>query len=86
MDLIKYLPFLVFSPSVIHCKPFMSLEPVNCAAEFTDFSGPFQLIMWKKMMHVLHTSKFTLKSVKLLSGAALWLMWMVILDVILTID
>ncbi|XP_053187568.1 E3 ubiquitin-protein ligase TRIM47 [Scomber japonicus] len=40
---------------VIHCKPFTSLETVNCQTEFTDFSGPFQLIMWKKMMHVLHT-------------------------------
>ncbi|KAF3840914.1 hypothetical protein F7725_006776 [Dissostichus mawsoni] len=40
---------------VIHCKPFKSLDTVNCATEFTDFSGPFQLIMWKKMMHVLHT-------------------------------
>ncbi|XP_076605787.1 E3 ubiquitin-protein ligase TRIM47 [Chaetodon auriga] len=40
---------------VIHCKPFSSLEQVNCQTEFTDFSGPFQLIMWKKMMHVLHT-------------------------------
>uniref|UniRef100_A0A3B3C372 Tripartite motif containing 47 n=1 Tax=Oryzias melastigma TaxID=30732 RepID=A0A3B3C372_ORYME len=29
--------------------------PVMCPTEFTDFSGPFQLIMWKKMMHVLHT-------------------------------
>uniref|UniRef100_A0A3Q3W9I8 Tripartite motif containing 47 n=1 Tax=Mola mola TaxID=94237 RepID=A0A3Q3W9I8_MOLML len=28
---------------------------INCQTEFTDFSGPFQLIMWKKMMHVLHT-------------------------------
>ncbi|KAM3868763.1 E3 ubiquitin-protein ligase TRIM47 [Diretmus argenteus] len=39
----------------IHCKPFTSLEPVNCPSDWTDFSGPFQLIMWKKMMHVLHT-------------------------------
>lgn len=27
----------------------------NCPVDWTDFSGPFQLIMWKKMMHVLHT-------------------------------
>lgn len=40
---------------VIHSKPFTSLETVNCQTEFTEFSGPFQLIMWKKMMHVLHT-------------------------------
>ncbi|KAK5858566.1 hypothetical protein PBY51_002697 [Eleginops maclovinus] len=40
---------------ILHCKPFTSLDTVNCATEFTDFSGPFQLIMWKKMMHVLHT-------------------------------
>lgn len=41
--------------AIIHSKPFTSIEPVNCPTEFTDFSGPFQLIMWKKMMHVLHT-------------------------------
>ncbi|XP_056298453.1 E3 ubiquitin-protein ligase TRIM47 [Pseudoliparis swirei] len=40
---------------VLHCKPFPALDAVNCPAEFTDFSAPFQLIMWKKMMHVLHT-------------------------------
>ncbi|KAM6907384.1 E3 ubiquitin-protein ligase TRIM47 [Xenentodon cancila] len=39
----------------IHSKSYMCLEPVNCQSDFTDFSGPFQLIMWKKMMHVLHT-------------------------------
>lgn len=39
----------------IHWKPFAALETVNIQTEFTDFSGPFQLIMWKKMMHVLHT-------------------------------
>ena len=49
----------VFSRA-IYCKPFSPVEPVNCPAEFIDFSGPFQLIMWKKMMHVLHTSKFLL--------------------------
>uniref|UniRef100_A0A3P8X0A1 Tripartite motif containing 47 n=1 Tax=Cynoglossus semilaevis TaxID=244447 RepID=A0A3P8X0A1_CYNSE len=32
-----------------------SLEPMPCQTDFTNFSGPFQLIMWKKMMHVLHT-------------------------------
>ncbi|XP_077596178.1 E3 ubiquitin-protein ligase TRIM47 [Stigmatopora nigra] len=31
------------------------VEPADSPTEFTDFSGPFQLIMWKKMMHVLHT-------------------------------
>ncbi|XP_068600097.1 E3 ubiquitin-protein ligase TRIM47 [Brachionichthys hirsutus] len=40
---------------IIHCKTFTPPERVNCQPEFTDFSGPFQLIMWKKMMHVLHT-------------------------------
>lgn len=55
---------LFFFYRVIHCKPFISLEPVNCQTEFTDFSGPFQLIMWKKMMHVLHTSEFTLHTEK----------------------
>ncbi|KAM9343939.1 E3 ubiquitin-protein ligase TRIM17-like [Pholidichthys leucotaenia] len=40
---------------VIHCKTFTTFEPVSCQTDFTDFSGPFQLIMWKKMMHVLHT-------------------------------
>lgn len=53
--------FFFSSYRVIHCKPFTSLEPVNCQTEFTDFSGPFQLIMWKKMMHVLHTSEFTIQ-------------------------
>ncbi|XP_058483123.1 E3 ubiquitin-protein ligase TRIM47 [Solea solea] len=38
-----------------HCKPITSMEAVNCQTEFTDFSGPIQLIVWKKMMHVLHT-------------------------------
>ncbi|XP_056141285.1 E3 ubiquitin-protein ligase TRIM47 [Lampris incognitus] len=40
---------------VLHAKPLATLEPVNCPPDWTDFSGPFQLIMWKKMMHVLHT-------------------------------
>ncbi|KAG8007985.1 Zinc-binding protein A33 [Nibea albiflora] len=40
---------------VLHCKLLTPLETVNCQTEMTDFSGPFQLIMWKKMMHVLHT-------------------------------
>ncbi|XP_054610536.1 E3 ubiquitin-protein ligase TRIM47 [Dunckerocampus dactyliophorus] len=40
---------------VVHSKPFADLEPVNCPTEMMYFSGPFQLIMWKKMMHVLHT-------------------------------
>ncbi|XP_037126615.1 E3 ubiquitin-protein ligase TRIM47 [Syngnathus acus] len=30
-------------------------KPADSPAEFPDFPGPFQLIMWKKMMHVLHT-------------------------------
>lgn len=36
-------------------KFFESFEPVDCQTDFSEFSGPFQLIMWKKMMHVLHT-------------------------------
>ncbi|XP_057676365.1 E3 ubiquitin-protein ligase TRIM47 isoform X2 [Corythoichthys intestinalis] len=40
---------------VVHGKPFPEVEPEDSPTEFTDFSGPFQLIMWKKMMHVLHT-------------------------------
>ncbi|KAK0133516.1 Zinc-binding protein A33 [Merluccius polli] len=39
----------------IHCKPFNTLESVHSTSDWTDFSGPFQLIVWKKMMHVLHT-------------------------------
>ncbi|CAL8280948.1 unnamed protein product [Arctogadus glacialis] len=39
----------------IQCKDFPPLEAVNCPSDWTDFSGPFQLIVWKKMMHVLHT-------------------------------
>ncbi|XP_061608329.1 E3 ubiquitin-protein ligase TRIM47 [Phyllopteryx taeniolatus] len=39
----------------VRSKPFVEVEPVSSPTEFTDFSGPFQLIMWKKMMHVLHT-------------------------------
>uniref|UniRef100_A0A3P9M712 Tripartite motif containing 47 n=1 Tax=Oryzias latipes TaxID=8090 RepID=A0A3P9M712_ORYLA len=38
-----------------HVSGNTNLEPIMCPTEFTDFSGPFQLIMWKKMMHVLHT-------------------------------
>ncbi|TWW74632.1 Zinc-binding protein A33 [Takifugu flavidus] len=40
---------------VVHCSPFASVERVNCQTVFLDTAGPFQLIMWKKMMHVLHT-------------------------------
>lgn len=36
-------------------KFFQTFEPVDCQTDFSEFSGPFQLIMWKKMMHVLHT-------------------------------
>ncbi|XP_077361856.1 E3 ubiquitin-protein ligase TRIM47 [Festucalex cinctus] len=36
-------------------KKYGEATPVDSPTEFTDFSGPFQLIMWKKMMHVLHT-------------------------------
>lgn len=48
--------FFAFSFRVVHCKPFSSVERVNCQTVFLDTAGPFQLIMWKKMMHVLHTS------------------------------
>lgn len=40
---------------LVHSKPSTTLEPLNCQTDFTDFAEPFQLIMWKKMMHVLHT-------------------------------
>lgn len=46
-----------FTRSVIHCRPFLAVDTANCPTEYTDFSGPIQLIMWKKMMHVLHTSE-----------------------------
>ena len=36
-----------------------SISSCNCPVDWTDFSGPFQLILWKKMMHVLYTSEFT---------------------------
>ncbi|XP_072302031.1 E3 ubiquitin-protein ligase TRIM47 [Eucyclogobius newberryi] len=36
-------------------KPCESFEPVDYQTDFSEFSGPSQLIMWKKMMHVLHT-------------------------------
>ncbi|XP_019727645.1 E3 ubiquitin-protein ligase TRIM47 [Hippocampus comes] len=36
-------------------ETYGEVKPVDSPTEFTDFSGPFQLIMWKKMMHVLHT-------------------------------
>ncbi|XP_067085234.1 E3 ubiquitin-protein ligase TRIM47 [Osmerus mordax] len=32
-----------------------SVSSCNCPVDWTDFSGPFQLILWKKMMHVLYT-------------------------------
>lgn len=48
---------LTSPPRVIHCKPFSPVERVNCQTVFLDVAGPFQLIMWKKMMHVLHTSE-----------------------------
>ncbi|XP_062392402.1 E3 ubiquitin-protein ligase TRIM47 isoform X1 [Sardina pilchardus] len=32
-----------------------SVTATNCPPDWTEFTGPFQLIMWKKMMHVLHT-------------------------------
>lgn len=44
---------------VVHCSPLASVERVNCQAVFLDTAGPFQLTMWKKMMHVLHTSEWT---------------------------
>lgn len=47
---------------MVHVKPFSPVERVNCQTVFLDVAGPFQLIMWKKMMHVLHTSELTLVS------------------------
>ncbi|XP_035287686.1 E3 ubiquitin-protein ligase TRIM47 isoform X1 [Anguilla anguilla] len=38
-------PFQVSSP----------LQATNCPPNWEEFNGPLQLIMWKKMMHVLHT-------------------------------
>ncbi|KAJ8342515.1 hypothetical protein SKAU_G00324430 [Synaphobranchus kaupii] len=32
-----------------------SLQATNCPPNWEEFTGPLQLIMWKKMMHVLHT-------------------------------
>ncbi|KAM6985191.1 E3 ubiquitin-protein ligase TRIM47 [Aplochiton taeniatus] len=41
--------------SVTRCQPFDPPQPANCPMDWTDYSGPSQLIIWKKMMHVLHT-------------------------------
>lgn len=49
--------FVTFPSRVVHIKPFSPVERVNCQTVFLDVTGPFQLIMWKKMMHVLHTSE-----------------------------
>ncbi|KAM8835498.1 E3 ubiquitin-protein ligase TRIM47 [Synchiropus picturatus] len=43
------------SDDLLSRSRFPTLEPTNCQTEFTDFTGPFQLIIWKKMMHLLHT-------------------------------
>ncbi|KAK3549935.1 hypothetical protein QTP86_016788 [Hemibagrus guttatus] len=43
------------SPSHVN----LTVQAVNCPPDFTEFTGPFQLILWKKMMHVLHTIKYT---------------------------
>ncbi|XP_030648754.1 E3 ubiquitin-protein ligase TRIM47 [Chanos chanos] len=46
------------SLSKAYSSPFdgnTSVQATNCPPDWTEFTGPFQLIMWKKMMHVLHT-------------------------------
>ncbi|XP_073685659.1 E3 ubiquitin-protein ligase TRIM47 isoform X1 [Garra rufa] len=37
------------------CHVNLSVQASNSPPDFSEFTGPFQLIMWKKMMHVLHT-------------------------------
>lgn len=37
------------------CHVNLSVQSSNSPPDFSEFTGPFQLIMWKKMMHVLHT-------------------------------
>lgn len=44
----------------------ISVTATNCPPDWTEFTGPFQLIMWKKMMHVLHTSEFPAFTTELL--------------------
>ncbi|XP_063059412.1 E3 ubiquitin-protein ligase TRIM47 [Engraulis encrasicolus] len=43
----------------VYSSPFQcsnsNVQSSNCPADWYEFTGPFQLIMWKKMMHVLHT-------------------------------
>ncbi|KAJ8266676.1 hypothetical protein GJAV_G00133340 [Gymnothorax javanicus] len=39
--------------SPFHVSP--SIQATNCPPNWEEFNGPIQLIMWKKMMHVLHT-------------------------------
>ncbi|KAG9351775.1 hypothetical protein JZ751_023026 [Albula glossodonta] len=34
---------------------YSSLQATNCPPNWDEFTGPLQLMMWKKMMHVLHT-------------------------------
>ncbi len=48
--------FCFFSRSPCHIN--VSVQASNSPPDFSEFTGPFQLIMWKKMMHVLHTSKY----------------------------
>ncbi|XP_028840657.1 E3 ubiquitin-protein ligase TRIM47 isoform X2 [Denticeps clupeoides] len=46
------------SISKIYASPFQmssSIQATSCTPDWSEFTGPFQLIMWKKMMHVLHT-------------------------------
>ncbi|TRY98154.1 hypothetical protein DNTS_033087 [Danionella cerebrum] len=37
------------------CHVNLNVSPTSSPPDFSEFTGPFQLIMWKKMMHVLHT-------------------------------
>ncbi|KAL2094305.1 hypothetical protein ACEWY4_009024 [Coilia grayii] len=42
----------------LYSSPFQcssSMQATSCPPDWSEFTGPFQLIMWKKMMHVLHT-------------------------------
>ncbi|XP_053297586.1 E3 ubiquitin-protein ligase TRIM47 [Pleuronectes platessa] len=40
---------------VVHREPFPSPEVLGVNTGYPKYSGPIQLILWKKMMHVLHT-------------------------------
>ena len=58
LEHVKKPQYLIsFSSRPLQVNP--SISSCNCPVDWTDFSGPFQLILWKKMMHVLYTSEFT---------------------------